>query len=158
MLDRVNDTTPHQIQLLNENDLHFKVVAFTRRFYPHNLIVTGLGELQDTTKKRSESYYKGYRGGCPDIIILNHHRIYDGFAIEFKSPTGKGRLSDNQDLFLKRMRTNNFKTIVSSDYDEIIMELVEYMRDTRVVCNCCWRHFLNEDTLNNHMKHFHKLL
>ena len=41
-----------QISLLNEKDLHFKVIDYVRKFYPHALLYAGLGELQDTVQKQ----------------------------------------------------------------------------------------------------------
>ena len=41
-----------QICLLNEFDLHAKVIDFVRRFYPEANIVAGLGKNQDSSDKR----------------------------------------------------------------------------------------------------------
>ena len=76
-----------------ENDLHTKVVNFMRNQYPDSLFVATLGENQDTPSKRLNSYRLGYLKGSPDLIIQNLHKHFNGFAIEFKSPTGKGVLS-----------------------------------------------------------------
>ena len=40
------------IMIGNETDLHYKVVDLTRRYYPHTILVAGLGENQDTGYKR----------------------------------------------------------------------------------------------------------
>ena len=37
-----------QMSILNETDLHKKVIYFIRKYYPEAVIVAGLGELQDT--------------------------------------------------------------------------------------------------------------
>ena len=47
-----------QIQLINETDLHKKVVAFIRRFHPDVIIIPGLGEYQTNTTLRSSCFYK----------------------------------------------------------------------------------------------------
>jgi hypothetical protein len=44
-----------QIKLLNEKDLHYKVVDLIDNTFPELKIVPGLGELQDTTRKRSDA-------------------------------------------------------------------------------------------------------
>ena len=44
-----------QVSLMNETDLHYKVVEFIRRFWMEAIIVPGLGELQDTSTKRQDS-------------------------------------------------------------------------------------------------------
>jgi hypothetical protein len=54
----------------------------------YNLIlVPSLGDLQDNSTKRIETYKKGYMKGTTDLIILNPNKYYNGIAIEFKSPT-----------------------------------------------------------------------
>ena len=74
----------------NETDLHTKVVAFLKKRYQHSLLVALLGENQDSPYKRIDSYKKGYLRGSLDLIVLNLHKNYTGFAIEFKNPNGKG--------------------------------------------------------------------
>ena len=71
----------------NEMDLHTKVVELIRNFYPNSLLVPGLGENQDTSEKRINSWKKGYMRGQPDLMILDFHKDYKGLCIEFKSPT-----------------------------------------------------------------------
>ena len=71
----------------NEMDLHTKVVELIRNFYPDALLVPGLGENQDTSEKRINSWKKGYQRGQPDLMVLNNHRDFKGLCIEFKSPT-----------------------------------------------------------------------
>ena len=70
-----------QMSILNETDLHKKVIDFIRKYYPEAVIAAGLEELQDTEYKRSDTYHKGYKGGQPDIMILNWHKHYTGFAL-----------------------------------------------------------------------------
>ena len=84
MFDRPNN---HMIMIGNETDLHYKVVDFIRKFYPDSILVTGLGENQDTEDKRLDSYKKGYVRGQPDLMVLNYHKDFEGLGIEFKSPT-----------------------------------------------------------------------
>ena len=71
----------------NETDLHYKIVVFTRKFYPDSILVAGLGENQDTEDKRLDSYKKGYVRGQPDLMVLNYHKDFEGLSIEFKSST-----------------------------------------------------------------------
>jgi hypothetical protein len=53
-----------QIRLLNETDLHYKVIEYIRLYHPDALIVAGLGEYQDSGTRRKDAFYKGYTGGC----------------------------------------------------------------------------------------------
>ena len=40
----------------NENDLHIKVVSFLKKRFPHSIFVASLGENQDTSIKRIDSF------------------------------------------------------------------------------------------------------
>lgn len=70
----------------NEHDLQIEVVQYIRRFYPEAILVAWLGELQDTSFKRIDSWKKGYMAGQPDIMFMNYFDYYAGCCIEFKSP------------------------------------------------------------------------
>ena len=85
----------------NETDLHVKVVSFLKKRYPHSIFTATLGENQCTSAMTIDSYKKGYLRGSPDLIINNIHKHYTGFAIEFKSPNGKGVLSPDQSMMLR---------------------------------------------------------
>jgi hypothetical protein len=115
-----------QIQLLNEKDLHYKVVDYIRRYYPQALLVPGLGELQDSEEKRLDAWAKGYVGGTCDLLILQPNSSYSGFGIEFKTPLGTGILRENQQKFLDRLQEAGYMALVSNDYDEICRAIMEY--------------------------------
>ena len=104
-------------KLENEMDLHVKVVSFLKKRYPHSIFSAGLGENQDSVNKRNNSFKMGYLRGSFDLIVLNLHKHYTGFAIEFKSPKGNGVLSPDQSMILRQYQSNGFKTLVSNDYD-----------------------------------------
>ena len=141
----------------NETDLHVKVVSFLKKRFPYSIFVAPLGENQDTSIKRIDSFNKGYIKGTPDLIINNLHRYYTGFAIEFKTPEGYGTLSNEQSNILFHYQLNGFKTLVSNDYDRIVEELLVYFRDVRVKCSFCPRRFISYQSLKNHIKGFHKM-
>jgi prophage antirepressor-like protein len=143
--------------LANESDLHHKIVQFLRRFYPQALLVAGLGELQDTNGKRLDAWRKGYTAGQPDLIICNAHSKYNGMAIELKNPKGIGKLSEKQDKCLEQFEIAKYKTLVSGEYDVILLEIIEYMRNIRLCCPHCCRKFKSEGTLQKHLKHFHRI-
>ena len=88
---KYNDSLTFKIE--NETDLHVKVVSFLKKRFPHSLFTATLGENQCTSALRIDSYKKGYLRGSPDLIINNLHKHYNGFAIEFQNPNGKGVLS-----------------------------------------------------------------
>ena len=147
----------NQISLMNERDLHFKVIDFVRKYYPHALLYAGLGELQDTSNKRIYAYRSGYISGQSDIIINNLHKTYNGLTIELKTPNGKGKLSDKQYSFLNMSKINGHQILISNDYDQIIKVIIEYMQDTRLLCVYCNRKFKNIHSLRSHHKVIHKI-
>ena len=139
----------------NETDLH--VVSFLKKRFPHSIFVASLGENQDTSIKRIDSFNKGYIKGMPDLIINNLHKYYTGFAIEFKTPKGYGTLSNEQSSILSHYQLNGFKTLVSNDYDRIVEELLVYFRDVRIRCSFCPRSFISSQSLTNHINGFHNM-
>ena len=141
----------------NETDLHFKVVNLIRRYYPDSILVAGLGENQDTDDKRLDSYKKGYMRGQPDLMVLDYHKDYKGLCIEFKSPTNNYHVNKAQYELMKNYSDNGYKFILSNDYDEICIEVYDYMKGIRLPCNYCIKHFYNKDTLKTHNRVIHKL-
>ena len=144
------------LALRNESDLHHKVVQAIRRFWPHALLCAGLGELQDTPEKRMFAWRSGYLGGQPDILVLNHHKTYNGLAVELKSPKGNGKVSDKQMGMLEKYRSAGFRTLVTDEYDVCLHALFEYFQDTRLVCEMCGKKFKTDQTLHRHCVKFHK--
>jgi prophage antirepressor-like protein len=120
-----------QVSLMNETDLHYKVVDFIRKFFAEAILVPGLGELQDTEAKRLDAWNKGYKAGQPDIIILNHTRKASGLAIELKTPLGSGTNSVKQDAFQQNLRNNKYEIFLSNSYDEIVVRILEYREAVR---------------------------
>ncbi|CAB3977053.1 phage repressor [Paramuricea clavata] len=116
----------NQIILLNETDLHNAIVSYIRDNYPEAVIVPGLGEYQDTVSRRCDAWKKGYKGGQPDLIIENPMGKYKGFAIEFKSPKGTGVISENQDIWFRKLRGIGYMTMVSDDLVKTCIRINEY--------------------------------
>jgi prophage antirepressor-like protein len=153
-----NNPNTLAFKIEDEYDLHTKVVAYIRRFYNKAIITAGLGELQDSSNKRIQSYKKGYRKGQPDLIIQNHHKYYSGMCIEFKTPLCNGVISKEQKELLQEYEDNGYKCLISNDYDYIIKEINNYMYDVRVKCKYCKRKFISRKTLKNHKIFFHKII
>ena len=115
------------LQIRREFDLHVEVVKFIREKYPEAVLLPGLGEFQETGDVRIKAWQKGYTSGQPDLLILSPaNPAYIGLAIEFKHPSGKMTTTDNQDRFLKHLRSVGVKTLVSHSFPEIITELAHY--------------------------------
>ena len=53
---------------------------------------------------------------------------YNGFAIELKTPKGTGDIRDNQVVWLKLLREQGHRTLISNDYTDIVLQLDEYFR------------------------------
>lgn len=145
------------IMISNEKELHYKVVDLIRKYYPDAMLVAGLGENQDTEEKRLDSWKKGYQRGQPDLMILNFHHTYSGLCIEFKSPTNNYKVSESQLKMKVQYRKNNFKFILSNDYDKICQKIHKYMSGVRLPCEYCSRVFCNKKTLSSHYQKFHKI-
>ena len=150
-------TINKQIILKNEKDLHYKVINFIKDSYPDIILIPGLGEHQTTSQLRCDAYNKGYTAGQPDILILNSHKTYSGFALELKSPLGKGELSSKQSNYLNNLKLQNYKILVSDNYDMTLINLINYFRDTRICCQYCIKKFKNHTTLATHHKYFHRI-
>jgi prophage antirepressor-like protein len=122
--------TNRTINIKTENDLHYQVVKYIKNQLnsPFCMIV-GLGELQDTPEKRIEASKKGYRPGLPDILISSSNGRYNGIALELKTPLGTNELSDAQKKTLNELENDNYKVIISNDYNDIIYKLTKYKMD-----------------------------
>ena len=99
MNDKYNEMLAFKIE--NETDLHTKVVSFIKRRFPNSIFHAGLGENQDTINKRIDSFKKGYLRGSCDLTILNLHKRYSGFALEFKNPNARGIMSEDQSKMVR---------------------------------------------------------
>ena len=146
------------IMIGNETDPHYKVVSLIKRYYPDSILVAGLGENQDTDDKRLDSYKKGYMRGQPDLMVLDYHKDYKGLCIEFKSPTNNFHVSKAQYELMEKYGNNNYKFILSNDYDEICIEVHDYMKGVRLPCKYCIKHFYNNDTLTTHYRVIHRII
>ena len=148
------------IQICDETDLHKKVVEFIRNcLQPRAIIIPGLREYQFNSTIRCQCYDKGYLGGQPDLLIVNTHRYHQGLALEFKTPTGKGILSGKQSDYLSRLEQAGFKCSVSNDYDEIVVELMNYFVDIVYPCKYCRykKGYKTIEKLNKHYRYFHQV-
>ena len=146
------------IMIGNETDLHYKAVGLIRKYYPDSILVAGLGENQDTDDKRLDSYKKGYMRGQPDLMVLDYHKDYKGLCIEFKSPTNNYHVSEAQYVLMEKYSNNDYKFILSNDYDEICIEVHDYMKGIRVPCKYCIKQFLNKGTLKTHYRVIHRII
>ncbi len=147
----------NQMVIMNEEQLHKKVIDFIRKQYPDALVNASLGENQNTDKLRLDSYYKGYQKGHFDITIYNQNVNHPGMMIEFKNPAGTGVLSIAQQTFKKKMEALKWKCLVSDNYDEIIVQIIKYFNDERIPCSHCKMCFKTKQSLEKHLSCFHKI-
>ena len=141
----------------NEMDLHSKVVELISNFYPDSILVPGLGENQDSSEKRIDSWKKGYMRGQPDLMVLNYHNDYRGLCIEFKSPTNNYEVSESQLKMKEKYCKNNYAFILSNDYDKISKLIHKYFAGVRIPCEYCTKAFRKTKTLNTHYRIFHRI-
>jgi prophage antirepressor-like protein len=120
-------TRNHQLHVLNETDLHHKLVEFIRSRYPGNLIIAGLGENQITPSMRLDSYRKGYTKGQPDIMLPVRSGRKVGLALELKSPGWQGEASENQKIFLDKLQAEGWEVCVSNCYEDLLFVVRDYM-------------------------------
>jgi|GEM_PF-4504504 len=137
--------------LENEFQLHVKVVEAIRKYYPHALLAVQCGENQDSINKRINSAKKGYVSGSPDLLICNKHLRYTGFAIEFKTPKGTGRLSENQKGVLSQYQHAGYQVLVSNDFVEILHAIFTYFRGVRLMCPHCEKRFCDQSAFDRHL-------
>ena len=139
-----------QLCVLNETDLHYSVVKAMRERWPTALFTAGLGELQNTPDLRIEAHNKGYRKGLPDLLIFEQTANYGGFAIELKHPGFEAEARSEQLEVLSGLRQRGWKTLVSSDFTEVLLELSEYLQMSLHRCECCKQLFQSDSLLKQH--------
>ena len=120
-------TRNHQLHVLNETDLHHKLVEFIRSRYPDTLIIAGLGENQITSEMRLDSWRKGYTKGQPDIMIPIRSGRKVGLALELKSPGWNGEASEHQKVFLDKLEVESWQVCVSNCYEDLLFVVRDYM-------------------------------
>lgn len=108
-------------------------------------------------QKRINSWRKGYMKGQPDIMIMNYHYQYFGLCIEFKSPSNNYRISKAKLEMRERYHQNNYRFLISNDYDNIIAYLNKHMSGVRISCKYCSNAFYNKQTYKSHLQSFHKI-
>ena len=72
--------------------------------------------------------------------------------IELKSPSGKGRLSEELESFLKDLEQNNFLTLVSDKYEQVMMTIVNYSKDILYKCELSGKWFPSIERLERHQR------
>ena len=111
-----------------ETKLHYKVKAYIARKYPNVIIAAGQGENQTTEFQRMDAKAKGYTKGEPDIELKCKlgNGYTDVVAIELKNPNGSNWTTPEQDAYLERLRLCNVTTLVTNDYDDVVIFLHEH--------------------------------
>ena len=115
-----------------EDRLHYDIVEHIRSRYPDAVLQAGLGEHLTTQHARIDAINKGYTAGQPDITVLRGlpNGFQDALAIEFKNPTGKGKLKANQVKYHETLKDNcNVNTIVGNNYEEIIIQIHDHYKE-----------------------------
>ena len=98
------------------------------------------------------SYKMGYTSGFSDLIVYEHSKDFNGLCLEFKSPKGSGVLSEKQQSIHLKLKERGYKTITSSNYDDIIIKLNDYLKIRRFKCYYCRLKYKSLDTLSTHLR------
>ena len=61
-----------------------------------------------------------------------------------------------QEYITLRLKDRGFKTIISDNYDDIIIELNNYLKLRRYKCYYCRLKFRSLDTLSTHLRIIHR--
>ena len=120
-------TRNQQVQLINESDLHYKVVEFIRKRYPSVKIIAGLGENQTTSEIRIDSWRKGYTKGQPDLMLPIRSGRKCGLALELKSPGWHHEASEHQKAFLQTLEMEGWQVVVSNSYEDILITVHHFL-------------------------------
>ena len=95
--------------------------------------------------------------GSSDLLILKLHNQYTGFCIEFKIPSNYYKVAPEQYEMLELFKMQNYKLLLSNDYDIIVKEIVEYFQGLRLKCPHCSNKLKSAETLEIHLQKFHKI-
>jgi hypothetical protein len=68
---------------------------------------------------------------------------------------GNGILSEKQSDNLEKLRELRHKTLVSNDYDTVVIELANYCADLRFPCQFCSKVFKSRGSLAGHVRCLH---
>ena len=120
-------TRNQQVQLINESDLHYKVVEFIRKRFPNVKIIAGLGENQTTSQVRIDSWRKGYTKGQPDLMLPIRSGRKCGLALELKSPGWHHEASEHQKAFLQTLEMEGWQVVVSNCYEDILITVHHFL-------------------------------
>ena len=72
----------------NEKELHHAIVKYIKEHLPKfEVIKAGMGELQANGRAMTNARMKGFRSGCPDLVLLTPNQYYHGMGIDMKHPT-----------------------------------------------------------------------
>lgn len=124
-----------QLSIMTEPDLHKAVVRYIQPFKDeYQLIITPtLGE-----NSTIHALDMGYDKGSFDLIIDNPSKDgWHSFKIEFKTPRGDGLLSPEQQFMERKYKSHKMKTLVSTDYAQIICEIHDYLKTVLIPCDKC---------------------
>ncbi len=112
-----------------ERKLHYKVIRHIQQQYPCVIVVLGLGENQSTEFKRTDSHLKGYTSRQPDITLLPKNGSYaEATRTGLNCPAKTIILPKDQLQCHQRLETINVDTLVSTNYDEVVIFLHEHCK------------------------------
>lgn len=123
----LNPPKPKKKRASPERDLQIKVVAWMNQNIDWNVVKYHHSPNGGKRNRLTAWLFKlmGTSAGYPDLHIAKPMRGKPGMFIEFKSPGGY--TSKPQKEWLEYLKMNNYKILVTSDYDEAIREIEFYL-------------------------------
>jgi prophage antirepressor-like protein len=115
-----------------EDELHYEVIKHIKKQYPEAIVNAGIGEHFTTDHARMDARLKGYVKGQPDITIIRGlpNGFQDVLAVELKNPNGKGKLSNEQVVYIDSLELKcRVPTIVSCDYADVIIQIHDHYKE-----------------------------
>ena len=114
--------------LLTEHDLQKQIVIYLRD--TDILFASNCNGFLDSSAKRLKAWHEGMSAGHPDLLIYTPNDSYNGFAIEFKTPKGDGKLDNKQSDWLQKLEVEcKYFTLCSNDYTIIIETIIKYIHN-----------------------------
>ena len=116
--------TPKKKNKSPEHDIQVQLIAMLESIEPRPLYTATVGGVRlaiHTAKKMKEA---GYSKGVPDLLVFEPRGMYEGLAIEVKTP--KGRASTEQKEWITKLNARGWSAHITNGLDEALEVLSDY--------------------------------
>lgn len=107
-----------------EHDIQVSLIAMLQSIEPTPLYTATVGGVRlaiHTAKKMKEA---GYSKGVPDLLVFEPRGMYEGLAIEVKTPNG--RASPEQKEWIAKLNSRGWSAHITHGLDEALDVMSEY--------------------------------